>query len=174
MRLPFAHKPGPEALISTIESIASWFLAAVTALTFVSVILRYVFVWAIPDTFDMIGLFMVILIFWGLAGTSYRAEHICVDLLWTVSGRRLRRAMDIFANMVTLAAMLALTWMVAIKVMDTRADNILTFDLRQPVWIYYLVAWLGLIATSLLTALRAYNLVVHPERISSASHVVAD
>ncbi|CAM5785860.1 TRAP transporter small permease [Castellaniella caeni] len=169
-----SRKARPEALISAIESLASWFLAAVTALTFVSVILRYVFVWAIPDTFDMIGLFMVILIFWGLAGTSYRAEHICVDLLWTISGRRLRRAMDVFANVVTLAAMLALTWMVAVKVMDTRADNILTFDLHQPVWIYYLVAWLGLVATSLLTALRAYNLIVHPDRVVSAAHAAVE
>ncbi|MBV6274063.1 TRAP transporter small permease [Alcaligenaceae bacterium CGII-47] len=153
------------SLVTVIETIAAWFLATVMALTFVSVILRYVFVWTIPDTYDMIGQLLAILIFWGLAGTGYRGEHICVDLLWGMAGPRMKRVMDAFANSVTLLAMVALTVMVAVKVMDTRLDNVLTFDLHQPVWIYYLLAWLGLVAAVVLVAVRVFYLIVHPERL---------
>ena len=71
----------------------------------------------------------------------------------------LKRAMDIFAALVTLVAMAAFTWMFAIKVIGTRADNVGTFDLRQPVWIYYAVAWVGLGAAVLLLIARTLRLV---------------
>lgn len=148
-----------------IEDIAAWFLGAVTALTFVSVILRYFFAWAIPDTFDMTSQLLAILIFWGLAGTGFRGDHITVDLLYGLVGAKGKRAMNIFANALTCFAMFMLTVMVYVKVMDTRADNVLTFDLNQPVWIYYLVAWAGLLSATVLTIARVYWLIVDPTKM---------
>ncbi len=144
--------------IGAIEFTAACFLAAVGALTFVSVILRYLFSWSIPDTYDISRLLLAILIFWGMAGTGYRGEHITVDLLWGALGARARRALDVFSNLFTLLAMAVFAIMMWHKVFDTRADHLLTFDLRQPVWIYYLVAWLGLAAAVLLLALRVWRL----------------
>ncbi|HEX6019822.1 MAG TPA: TRAP transporter small permease [Burkholderiaceae bacterium] len=148
--------------IGAIEVTAACFLAAVGALTFVSVILRYLFSWAIPDTYDISRLLLAILIFWGMAGTGYRGEHITVDLLWGAFGPRARRALDVFSNLVTLLAMAVFATMMWHKVFDTRADHLLTFDLHQPVWIYYLVAWLGLAAAVVLLALRVYRLALRP------------
>lgn len=151
-----------DRVVDAIEVTAACFLAAVAALTFVSVILRYLFTWAIPDTYDISRLLLAILIFWGMAGAGYRGEHITVDLLWGVFGPRVRRALDVFSNLVTLFAMVVFTWMMWRKVFDTRADNILTFDLGQPVWIYYLVAWLGLAASVALVAMRVCRLALRP------------
>lgn len=148
--------------VDAIELTAACFLAAVAALTFVSVILRYLFSWAIPDTYDISRLLLAILIFWGLSGAGYRGEHITVDLLWGAFGPRVRRALDVFSNLVTLFAMAVFAYMMWRKVLDTRADHVLTFDLRQPVWIYYLVAWLGLAASVPLVALRVYRLAFRP------------
>lgn len=151
-----------DRIVDAIEVTAACFLAAVAALTFVSVILRYLFIWAIPDTYDISRLLLAILIFWGMSGTGYRGEHITVDLLWGAFGPRVRRAIDVFSNLVTLFAMAAFAYMMWRKVWDTRADHILTFDLGQPVWIYYLVAWLGLAASVPLVALRVYRLAFRP------------
>lgn len=148
--------------VDAIEVTAACFLAAVAALTFVSVILRYFFSWAIPDTYDISRLLLAILIFWGMAATGYRGEHITVDLLWSAFGARMQRALDVFANGLTLFAMSTFAYMMWHKVFDTRAEHVLTFDLRQPVWIYYLVAWLGLVASVLLLALRVYRLALRP------------
>lgn len=157
-----------DRVVDAIEVTAACFLAAVAALTFVSVFLRYLFTWAIPDTYDISRLLLAILIFWGMAGAGYRGEHITVDLLWGAFGPRMRRVLDVFSNLVTLFAMAAFTWMMWHKVIDTRADHVLTFDLRQPVWIYYLVAWLGLAASVALVALRVYRLALRPDLLQSS------
>ncbi|MBW7925576.1 MAG: TRAP transporter small permease [Burkholderiaceae bacterium] len=156
-----AH-PALDRFIHAIEVAAAWFLAVVTALTFVSVILRYFFAWQIPDTYDIGRLLLATLIFWGMAGTGYRGEHITVDLVWGALGRRWQRALDVFASALTLFAMTAFAIMMGSKVLDTRAEHVLTFDLRQPVWIYYALAWLGLVAAVLLLAIRLYRLLLHP------------
>ena len=164
-----ARGRGPvDRFIDTIEMTAAGFLAVVTLLTFVSVILRYFFAWSIPDAYDFTRQLLGILIFWGIAVASYRGDHITVDLLWTAAPAWARRAMAVFSALVTLAAMATFTWMFAIKVIGTRADNVGTFDLRQPVWIYYLIAWIGLAAAVLLLVVRTGRLVLSPEKIAPA------
>jgi len=146
-----------DRFIDGIEMMAAGFLAAVTAITFVSVFLRYIFIWSIPDSYDMSSLLLGILIFWGIASASYRGEHITVDLVHGFVGPQAKRVMDIFADLVTLVSLVIFTWMVAIKVLNTQADNVSTFDLRQPVWIYYFIAWIGLAAAIVLMVIRAFR-----------------
>lgn len=167
-----AH-PAFDRFIHAIEVTAAWFLAVVTALTFVSVILRYFFAWQIPDTYDFSRLLLATLIFWGMAGTGYRGEHITVDLVWGALGPRWQRALDVFATALTLFAMTAFAIMMGSKVLDTRAGNVLTFDLRQPVWIYYALAWLGLVAAVLLLVIRLYRLLLHPLALEAGSRASA-
>lgn len=147
-----------DRFIDGIEKTAAGFLAAVTAITFVSVFLRYIFIWSIPDSYDISSLLLGILIFWGIASASYRSEHITVDLLHGAAPQWARRAMDLFADVITLASLAVFTWMVAIKVINTYHDNVATFDLRQPVWIYYFVAWIGLAAAIILMVVRTARL----------------
>lgn len=147
-----------DRLIDGIEKTAAGFLAAVTALTFVSVFLRYIFIWSIPDSYDLISLGLGILIFWGIASASYRSEHITVDLLYGAAPPWARRAMNLFADFITLASLVVFTWMVALKVINTHADNVATFDLRQPVWIYYLIAWVGLASAIVLMVIRTIRI----------------
>ena len=104
-----------------------------------------------------------------MAVASYRGDHITVDLLWTAVSPPAQRAMDVFSALVTLVAMGAFTWMFAEKVIGTRADHVGTFDLRQPVWIYYFIAWIGLAAAVLLLVLRTVRLVFWPEKLVAAA-----
>jgi TRAP-type C4-dicarboxylate transport system permease small subunit len=159
-----------ERFIDAIELMAAGFLAAVTAITFVSVFLRYFFAWSIPDGYDFSSLLLGILIFWGIAVASFRGDHITVDLLWSAAPPPLKRSMDIFAGMLALGSMLVFTWMMATKVLSTRADNILTFDLRLPVWIFHLAAWLGLAAAVFLLLVRTIRLMFWPEKVASVPH----
>ena len=156
-----------DKFIDLIEVTAAGFLAVVTLLTFVSVILRYFFSWGIPDAYDVTSLLLGILIFWGMAVASYRGDHITVDLLWGAMPPIVQRAMDVFSALVTLVGMVAFTWMFAEKVINIRAAHIGTFDLRQPVWIYYLVAWIGLASAVLLLVLRTLRLVIAPDKLAA-------
>ena len=162
------EKPGRspvDRFIDLIEVTAAGFLAVVTLLTFVSVILRYFFSWAIPDAYDVTRLLLGILIFWGMAVASYRGDHITVDLLWSAMPPIVQRALDVFSAIVTLIGLIAFTWMFAGKVIDIRAANIGTYDLREPLWPYYFVAWIGLAAAVVLLILRTVRLVFWPQKL---------
>ena len=71
-----------DRFIDSIEWIAALFIGVVAADIFISVLLRYFFGIQIPDAYDFGQAMLGILIFWGIAATSYRGTHITVDLLW--------------------------------------------------------------------------------------------
>src|SRR6202047_5563891 len=71
-----------DRFIDGIEWIAAFFVGIVALNTFVAVFMRKFFAMTIPDYYNF-GQFMLgILIFWGIAATSYRGTHITVDLVW--------------------------------------------------------------------------------------------
>ncbi len=169
---PLADSPTPlekpprnamDRFIDTIELIAAFFIGLVALDIFVSVLLRYFFSVQIPDSYDFGRLLLGIVIFWGIAATSYRGNHITVDLVYANVGPRLQRFIDVFATLVLLFVVTVQTYTLFDKVTGTRADHVLTFDLRLPVWPFFLVAWLGDVSAVFLIAVRTYRLIFHPE-----------
>ena len=152
-----------DRFIDSIEWIAAVFVGIVAADIFSSVLLRYFFSVQIPDSYDFGRLLLGILIFWGIAATSYRGTHITVDLVYANVGPKLQRFIDVFATLVLLFVVSFQTWTLFDKVLSTRADNVLTFDLRLPTWPFFLVAWLGDVSAVLLIAVRTYRLIFRPE-----------
>jgi TRAP-type C4-dicarboxylate transport system permease small subunit len=170
---PDARTPGAamapnftDRFIDSIELTAALFVGVVAADVFISVLLRYFFNVAIPDSYDFGRLLLGILIFWGIGATSYRGTHITVDLLWANVGPAWQRMIDVFATLVLLFVVSVHTWTLFDKVAATRADHVLTFDLRLPTWPFFAVAWLGDAAAVILIAVRAYRLLFHPERLA--------
>src|SRR5437899_1593032 len=98
-----------------------------------------------------------------VAAPSYRGTHITVDLVYANVGPKLQRFIDVFATLVLLFVVSFQTWTLFDKVLSTRADNVLTFDLRLPTWPFFLVAWLGDVSAVLLIAVRTYRLIFRPE-----------
>src|ERR1700740_2807030 len=91
-----------DRFIDGIELIAAVFVGIVALDIFVSVLLRYFFSVQIPDSYDFGRLLLGILIFWGIAATSYRGNHITVDLVYANVGPRAQRFIDVFATLVLL------------------------------------------------------------------------
>ena len=154
-----------DRFIDGIELIAAFFVGIVCADIFISVLLRYFFSVQIPDAYDFGRLLLGILIFWGIAATSYRGTHITVDLVWSNVGPRMQRFIDVFATLVLLLVVTVQTYTLYDKVATTRADNVLTFELHLPVWPFFAVAWAGDVSAVLLIAVRTYRLIFHPELV---------
>ena len=152
-----------DGFIDSIEWIAAFFIGLVALDVFVSILLRYFFGISIPDSYDFGQLLLGILIFWGIAATSYRGTHITVDLLYSALDVKWKRIMDIFATLVLLFVVTVQTYTLLDKVITTRAANVQTFDLRIPVWPFFAVAWIGDVAAVLLIGVRTYRLIFHPE-----------
>ena len=153
-----------DRFIDGIELTAAVFIGIVALDVFLTVMLRYAGV-SIPDSYDLGQLLLGILIFWGIAATSYRGAHITVDLLYANVGHRAQRAIDVFATLVLLFVVAVQTYTLFDKVVGTYNDNVLTFDLRLPNWPFFAMAWTGDFAAVVLIAIRTYRLVFFPEAI---------
>jgi TRAP-type C4-dicarboxylate transport system permease small subunit len=156
-----------DRFIDGIELIAAIFVGLVAADTFISVLLRKFFSTSIPDSYDFGRMLLGILIFWGIAATSYRGTHITVDLVWSSASAKYQRAIDVFATLVLLFVVTMQTIMLFDKVAQTRADNVLTYDLHLPTWPFFAVAWIGDVSAVLLIAIRTWRLIFQPGSFGS-------
>jgi TRAP-type C4-dicarboxylate transport system permease small subunit len=162
-----------DRFIDTIEWIAAAFVGIVALNIFLAVILRNTLSYNIPDSFDIGRMLLGILIFWGIAATSYRGGHITVDLVWANVGPKYKRMIDVFATLVLLFVVAVQTWTLFDKVRGTYNDNVLTFDLHMPTWPFFAVAWVGDGAAVLLIAIRTYRLIFHPEEMQEEPKIKA-
>ena len=162
---PPRPKNAMDRFIDGIEWIAAVFVGLVALIIFTSVMLRYFFATSIPDAYDLGKNMLGILIFWGIAATSYRGNHITVDLVWASASRRWQRLIDIFATLVLLFVVIVMTIMLFDKVKQTYDQNVLTYDLGMPVWPFFAVAWLGDVSAVLLIAIRTFRLVFQPDKM---------
>ena len=163
---PAGKRSVMDRFIDGIELIAAAFVGIVAADIFISVMLRYFFSIQIPDAYDFGRLLLGILIFWGIAATSYRGGHITVDLVYTNVSPKYQRIIDVFATLVLLFVVTVQTYTLFDKVASTYSDNVLTFDLRLPTWPFFALAWAGDVSAVLLIAIRTYRLLFHPEDMS--------
>src|SRR5205814_5697319 len=152
-------------VINAIEWTAAVFVGLVATDIFISVLLRKFFSTSIPDSYDFGRMLLGILIFWGIAATSYRGGHITVDLLWSSVDKRKKRLIDVFATVVLLFVVTVQTAMLFDKVRLTYVDHVLTYDLNIPTWPFYAVAWAGDVCAVILIAIRTWRLVFKPEAL---------
>jgi TRAP-type C4-dicarboxylate transport system permease small subunit len=157
-----------DRFIDAIEWTAAVFVGIVAADIFVSVLLRYFFSTSIPDSYNFGQLLLGILIFWGIAATSYRGGHITVDLVWANAGPRGQRVIDVFATLVLLFVVTVQTYTLYDKVVRTYDDNLQTIDLNLPYWPFFALAWIGDVSAVLLIAIRTWRLIFHPEDLHAA------
>jgi TRAP-type C4-dicarboxylate transport system permease small subunit len=160
-----AAKNFMDRFIDSIEWIAAFFVGIVALNTFTAVVMRKFFAVTIPDYYNFGQFLLGILIFWGIAATSYRGTHITVDLVWANVGPRYQRFIDVFATLVLLFVVTVQTYTLVDKVIDTYNAHIVTMDLQLPIWPFFLVSWIGDVSAVLLIAIRTYRLIFHPEEI---------
>ena len=161
-----------DRFIDSIEWIAAIFVGVVAADVFITIFLRYFFSIQIPDSYDFGQQLLGILIFWGIAATSYRGTHITVDLLYANIGKTWQRVMDVFATLVLLFVVSVQTYTLFDKVVSTYDSNLTTFELRLPTWPFFAIAWLGDAAAVLLIAVRTYRLIFRPELMAGGQYQI--
>lgn len=147
-----------ERLIDWTEKAAGIFLAAITILIFSSITLRGTFGFTIPEWYDLSRLMLGVCIFWGIAATSYRNDHIKVDILWEWLGPRGRRWLDVVATLVLLGFLAVFSYMLYHKVGSGYRSGEQTFDLRIRIWPFHLVAACGIFFATLLVLIRLFRL----------------
>jgi TRAP-type transport system small permease protein len=139
------------------ENLAALFLLLIALLVTTNVTLRYIFSFQIPDWFDFSRQLQAIALFWGIAVATYRAGHICVDIVWEHLGPAGRRWLDLVATTITFLFLVPMAWMIWVKVATTGTQA--TSDLRLPLIYFYAVSAVGASVAVVLAAKRVWELV---------------
>ena len=147
-----------ERTVLWVERVAGASLAAVALLVFFSVVLRDLFSVNLPDNFDFSRYLQGIAIFWGLAVATYRNAHILVDVVWELSGKAARRAIDLFASVVSLAFMAVFAWKLLERFPSVLRAHQLTSDLKLPIWPFYAIGAAGIVAATIVGVIRLIEL----------------
>jgi TRAP-type transport system small permease protein len=158
-----------DRMINAIEWLAAMFVGIVALNIFLAVVLRKFFSTSIPDAYDFGRMLLGILIFWGIAATSYRGGHITVDLIWQAANKRWKRVIDVFATLVLMFVVAVQTAMLFDKVKGTYTDNVQTYDLNIPTWPFYAVAWAGDVCAVVLIGIRTWRLIFQPDALKDES-----
>lgn len=147
-------------IVRFVDGAAAMFLAVITALTFIAVVLRYVFNATLPGSFDFGRLLLGVAIFWGVAVAAYRQEHIQVDILWSALPRRAKGLMNLFADLVFFGCALVFTVMFWRQTMVMMASGETTFELDVPIWPFHMVAWFGMALTTVVLGMRIVHVAI--------------
>jgi TRAP-type C4-dicarboxylate transport system permease small subunit len=151
-----------EFTVRTVERVAGMFLGIIALLVFLSVVLRYVFAINLPDAFDLSQQLQGIAIMWGLAVATYRGGHIVVDLLWEAAGPRGKRAIDVFARLITTAFFALMAYWLLARLPGFMASRRVTVELGLPIWPFYLAASLGVLACVVVSLIALFQSAMRP------------
>ena len=148
-----------ERTVLWVERVAGASLAAIALLVFAAVVLRATLSINVPDNFDFSRYLQGIAIFWGLAVATYRNAHILVDVVWELSGTAGRRLIDLFASTVSLIFMAIFAWMLLARFPSVLRAHQLTSDLKLPIWPFYAIAAIGIVAAGVVGLIRVIELI---------------
>ncbi len=141
---------------ATLGAAASLILFCMMTLTFVDVVLRYVFNRPLRGAFEVTELMLLVLIFAGLPLVTHANEHVTMDLIDRWLNPRLRNALRRLMEAISAALMFVLTWFMWIKAQRIAGYGDTTDVLRILVgpFVYFMVAMILL--SGLLHLYRAF------------------
>lgn len=132
-------------------------LFGMMALTFVDVIMRYVFGASLKGAFEITELMMVVLIYAGLPLVSRHDLHVTTDVLDRFWSEGVRRAMDVVTHLICAAALFGATWLIAVKAeRATRLNDVTaTLQITLAPFVYLMCALI--FVTAVIHLLKAFR-----------------
>lgn len=125
---------------------SSVILFVLMILTFVDVVGRYIFNHSLRGAFEGTELMLMLLIFAGLPLVSHADEHVTMDFIDLMLGRRGRAAVVRMAHLVCAATMLLLAWLIWLKAGKIAAygDTTDVLGIAIAPFVYFMAAMIAL------------------------------
>ncbi|MBV1897284.1 MAG: TRAP transporter small permease [Rhodobacteraceae bacterium] len=146
-------------------------LAAIMMIVVVDVIMRYVLSAPLSWSYDLIGLYLVVAVFFfSLSDTMHHHGHISIDLFQHMIPHRLRHALLSVGYLFSTVIVAMIGWQAWLRFMIAySADDRIAAVVPWPTWIAYSIVTLG----SLVLALRcAYRMVGHAASAATGKEMV--
>jgi TRAP-type C4-dicarboxylate transport system permease small subunit len=138
-----------QPLVALLKHIALWTLAMMMFLTFVSVLLRYVFNSPIPGVWELTEFMMAIVITFSLVYTAHQKAHIGVDLIINLFGINTRKLIECVTSLLSLCIFIFITWQTFVKISDDFHSSLTSPVLYIPVYPFVAIAAFGFLVLCL-------------------------
>lgn len=139
-------KSPPSVLERALAVLAASLLFAMMLLTFIDVIMRYLFNAPIKGSFEISETLMAVLIFAGLPLVSRAGEHVTIDSVLRLSSAGVRKFMALLAQLGCAAALVGMAWLLYLKANRFASAGDVTQSLKLPIApVVYLMAVLTLV-----------------------------
>lgn len=151
-----ARKNLGERLDGLLGYVGAVVLFAMMGLTFVDVVLRYLFNKPVRGAFEITELLMVVLIYAGLPLVSRNDMHVTTDLVDRYLSRPVKRALAAVVHLVCSAALLGGTWLMWLKARRTLevGDTTANLQIALAPFVYLMCALM--LATALIHLVKAF------------------
>lgn len=136
--------------------IAAAVLFAMMTLTFVDVVLRYLFNSPLRGAFEITELMMVVLIFAGLPIVSRHDQHVTTDLIDRFLSRSVKRGLAAIIHLACSAMLFGVAWLIWIKAAKERGfgDTTATLQIHLSPFVYLMSALI--LATAVIHLIKAF------------------
>lgn len=144
-------------LSRALHEIAQVILFAMMMLIVLDVLGRWLFHHPIKGTVDLTGLLLTVTIFFGIAYTHWKKEHIAIDFIVDRFPKRVQYAFESVINLIIFVFMVLISWSMYENAQRLLRSNTLSPDIGVPIYIFVLIA----IAGTVVFGLTALYYVVH-------------
>ncbi len=153
-----------ESMVSVLNLIANWALAAMMFLTFFDVLLRYIFNRPIQGKEEIIAFLMAIVIPFSIAFCAQKKSHIRVDFIIESFPDFVQRLLSSLSDLLMLVLFIPITWQSFIFVFEEYESNLTSAVLYIPVF-----PFIGTVALAFLVL----TIILIEQFISSLSEIVS-
>lgn len=142
---PTLQKGWSAHLIRLIGLLPAVALMTMMLLTFISVLMRYLFNSPIPDSYEFSRLLLGVVVMWGIALAAINGEHVVMSIPQAWFGRLGNQVIKVVSSVISLGFFGLLAWMLWQNIGATIGAEVVTADLRISIWPFYLAAWVGVL-----------------------------
>jgi|APSaa5957512576_1039674.scaffolds.fasta_scaffold80944_1 TRAP-type transport system small permease protein len=138
-----------ESLVRVLNFFAIWALAGMMFLTFIDVLLRYIFNNPIQGKEELIAFLMAIVIPFSIVFCAQQVAHVRVDFILEGFPKIVQKILHVFSNLLMLVLFIPITWQSFIFVMDEMESKLTSPVLYIPVYPFIAVVAVAFLVLTL-------------------------
>lgn len=146
--------------------LAMFALVAMMLIIVADVFMRYAFNAPIPGSYDLVGIALAIMVFFGLAQVISSRAEITIDIVDNLGIPAFVRLLKVLAALIALGILVFVFWSMVGPMPSAYRYGDRSLELNLPVWLIWVVSLVGLcgaILAAFLSVLSSGEDATHPE-----------
>jgi len=120
---------------------------------FIDVIARLVFKGSIPGSIEIESFILLIIVFLGIAFVQFKEGHIRIGFIVSRFPKWIQNLLDCFNYLICTLFFCLMSCQLFLQGLRKMQDNVITYELEIPIWIFWFIGALGVFLLAIVVAL---------------------